>query len=377
MIKRLLIPGLAGVLFAIMATIAPAQAEDVRVSLGLSPKHPVAGYSYNKYMEAVKAELGDKIEFKVHYAGALLGLKAMLDGLRDDVADLGILALPYHAAQLRNSQTAANLAMMGFDMAVMSAVTTEFYMLGCQPCLDEMSRGGLVYAGGYATPPYVLIAKKKITTLEEMKGTKMRAGAGLFVRWAQSVGAVPVNMPVSDMYDGFAQGVIDAGVQTVDGLRGYGFWDVAQHVTMLEVGTFNSTALLGYGKPFWQRQPAEVRKVLLDKAPIAIRSVIENYDERLESVIGPAKEKGVTFYDPSPELLAATRDFAKKDLPEVEKIMKTRYKVADPKPLMDSFAALVAKWEKLVKPVRKDYDALQALFEKEIYAKIDRKSWGM
>lgn len=377
MSKRFITAGVAGALFAIVAAVAPAQAEDVRVSLGLSPKHPVAGYGYNKYMEAVKAEVGDKLEFKVHYGGALLGLKAMLDGLRDDVADLGILALPYHAAQLRNSQVAANMSMMGFDMAVMSAVTTEFYMLGCQPCLDEMKRAGLVYAGGYATPPYVLISKKKITTLEEMKGTKMRAGAGLFVRWAESVGAVPVNLPVSDMYDGFAQGVIDAGVQTVDGLRGYGFWDVAQHVTMLEVGTFNSTALLGYGKPFWQRQPADVRKVLLDKAPIAIRAVIEDYDERMESVIAPAKEKGVKFYDPAPDLLAATRDFAKKDLPEVEKTMQTDYKIENPKPLMDSFAGLVAKWEKLVTPVRKDYNALQALFDKEIYAKIDRKTWGM
>ena len=76
MSKRFITAGIAGALFAIVAAVAPAQAEDVRVSLGLSPKHPVAGYGYNKYMEAVKAEVGDKLEFKVHYGGALLGLKA-------------------------------------------------------------------------------------------------------------------------------------------------------------------------------------------------------------------------------------------------------------------------------------------------------------
>ncbi|MHA1113807.1 MAG: hypothetical protein ACTSRY_04805, partial [Alphaproteobacteria bacterium] len=244
-------------------------------------------------------------------------------------------------------------------------------------CVTERKAQGIVSLAGYASAPYLLISKGKITTLADIKGKKIRAGGGSFGLWSQHVGATVVNIPVNEMFDGFSAGVINAGVQTVGGLRSYSFWDTAKDVTNLGLGSFSAATLVTAGRTFWQDLTVKERTAMLDGTRIALGKHIEAYDKDVLSVIAPAKAKGVQFHEPAADLQKATDEFDATSAARGKKLAIERHKVAGGEKLVDEFIALVDKWTKLIKPIRNDYAAIEATLKREIYDKIDPKTWGM
>lgn len=368
--------GLAVATALMISTGVAAAATTVTSNAGLSPKHPVNAAAYPAFIKSVEEKTKGSLTFKHYTSGALLELKATMSGLRDGIADIGILVFTYHPAELPTSQIVGDLSNLGKDTAVMAGAATEFYLLSCPACVKEQANQGIVLLSGYAVPPYVLISKPKITTLADIKGKKLRAGGGSFSLWAEHIGATVVNIPVNEMYDAFSVGVIEAGVQTEGGLRSYSFWDVAKNVTTLPLGTFSGATLFSAGTTFWKDRTDAERAAMLASAPLGLVAQIEAYDEDIDSVIAPAKEKGVAFHEPAADLLKATTDFDKASIANVKKSIAEKRGVQNADALIDTYVGLIDKWTKLIAPIRKDYPAIQAALQKEIYDKIDAKTWG-
>lgn len=362
---------------AILAAGSAQAAKTVKANAGVGPKHPMNATTLPALFKHAEEKSGGSLTFKHYTGGALLPLKTTMNGLRDGIADLGVIVYSYHRGELRATQILADLSNLGKDTAVMAGVSTEFFLLKCPQCVTERHAQGIVSLAGYTSAPYVLISKKKITTLDDVKGKKIRTGGGSFGLWGQHVGATVVNIPVNEMFDAFSAGVIDAGVQTIGGLRSYGFWDPAKNVTKLQVGSFSAATLAAIGRDFWKGLTVKERGALIDGTMVALAKHIEAYDQDVESVLDPAKEKGVEFHAPAADLQKATDEFDASSVARAKKLAVERHEVEDGAKLVDEFVALVDKWNKLIKPVRNDYAAIEALLKREIYDKIDPATWGM
>ena len=171
---------------------------EIRISSWVAPKHPVNYGGYVPFMEAVEKASGGEISFRLFMGGALLSAKATMPGIRDGIADTGVIALTYHPAEFPYAQLIADLAMSSADPVVTAAAVTELNMLHCQPCLDELMVQEIVYTGTYATAPYVIIGSRKVESLADLKGARIRTPGSVWDRWAADVGGVPVNIPSSD-----------------------------------------------------------------------------------------------------------------------------------------------------------------------------------
>ena len=110
----------------------------------------------------------------------------------------------------------------------------------------------IVYTGTYATAPYVIIGSRKVESLADLEGARIRTPGSVWDRWAADVGGVPVNIPSSDMYESLERGITDVVLQPIAALRSYSLWDVARHATLLDLGTYHSLSLLGYSGYTWR-----------------------------------------------------------------------------------------------------------------------------
>lgn len=350
---------------------------EIRISSWVAPKHPVNYGGYEPFMAAVEQASGGDISFRLFMGGALLSAKATLPGIRDGLADTGVVALTYHPAEFPHAQLIADLAMLSRNHIATGAAVTEFNMLHCQPCLDELIAQDLVYTGTYATAPYVIISSRKIENASDLEGARIRTPGSVWDRWAESVGGVPVNLPSSDMYESLERGITDVVLQPIAALRSYSLWDVANHATLLDLGTYHSLSLLGYSRYTWQDLTVDQRQHLLDHAALGLIGVSVAYAELDQDVITESDNGDTEIIEATDALLQDKARFIEADLARIAEIARDQHGIAEPEPIIAKFRELLEKWQAIMEPLAGDTDAMIAVLKTEVFDKVDPATYGM
>ena len=338
--KISLVAGLA--LAASVSFTSVSSADEGRFASFVSPKNPVVEYGAVPFIERVSKETNGELTYKMFSGGSLLGGKNMVSGLADGVADIGQIVFGYYPAEFPYASLIADMAIYGKYAPAVAAAATEFNFLNCAGCLEDYKRNSLVILGSTSTSAYQLLAKEDVSSVESLKGKKIRTAGALWSRWATSVGAVPVSAPSSEMYEQMSRGMVEIAIQPTGALKSHSIWDIGKDVVMLNLGTYSA---LGY---------------------MAL-------DEEVEAV---AAEKGVNLIEPSEGLKNSVTEFLKNDRATVIEMAKTKYKIADPEPLMDKYVELINKWEAKFEPIRGDRDAMAQMLWDEVMSKVDVATLG-
>ncbi|SMF30389.1 TRAP-type C4-dicarboxylate transport system, substrate-binding protein [Tistlia consotensis] len=355
----------AGTLFAAGLSVA---ATSITASLWVGPKHPVAVGAYDPYV----AELKKRDDFDVKYfqGGALLGAKPTLSGLRDGIADVGMMAMTYFPAEFPHAQLVADMGLSTpSSLAAMMAVS-EFNLLHCPACLQEYQAQNIVYTGTYSTAPYTIISKVPIRSAADLQGKKMRVPGSLWSRWAADVGGVEVNVPSSEMYEGLDKGALDIAIQAIGALRSYSLWDTAKYVTRVNLGTYHSLSLMSYNHDTWAAMSNEQRRFLLNDAARAGVDATLQYLKTDEEVLAKSKEHGVEVIKAPDDLVKQKADFVEGDVETIVKDSKEKRGIEDPAQEVKTLRELLAKWQGIVEETGGDRDKLIARFRSEVYDKL-------
>ena len=89
----------------------------------------------------------------------------------------------------------------------------------------EVKMIGLTTAAGIG-----IAATRDVSTMEGLKGAKIVPYAALTTPIVEALGAVPVQMPVTEVYTGLSTGTIDGTNATYNNMTPpWNFWDVATH----------------------------------------------------------------------------------------------------------------------------------------------------
>lgn len=88
-------------------------------------------------------------------------------------------------------------------------------------------------------------ATRDVSTLEGLDGAKLVPFAAMTTPIVEALGAVPVQMPVSEMYTGLSSGTIDATAASYNNITmPWNFWDVSSHIVENVPVTFAVTYAL-------------------------------------------------------------------------------------------------------------------------------------
>jgi TRAP-type C4-dicarboxylate transport system substrate-binding protein len=150
--------------------------------------------------------------------------------------------------------------------------------------LKEFDDTKLMYfqAGG----PSLLHSKKPVRKLEDLKGMKIRS-MGTTARIVSALGGTPVALPMGDLYDALAKGVVDAAIAPTSALEGFRWGEVVKY-TIEDWGAANSAALfVVMNKKIWSSLPADVQQT--------IEKVNEEWIDKTAKVWEDYDKLGVNF----------------------------------------------------------------------------------
>ncbi|MGE0766454.1 MAG: C4-dicarboxylate TRAP transporter substrate-binding protein [Hyphomicrobiaceae bacterium] len=359
-----------------IAIAAPAEARELRGVYFVSPKHPI-GIGYQFLADEMKRETEGAVTIRNFAGESLLAAKAISDGVRDGVADIGQVVMTYTPAYYPHGVVINDLAMVGpNDMAGMMAVT-EIYLLHCPGCLAEFDKQNQLPLSGISTPPYVIIANGDFNSLEKIRLKKLRAAGSLWDRFCRSIGAVAVNMPTAGMYEAMSRGTLDGALYAVGGLKTHGLSDVAKQVIMLNTGSFRAGALYSTSKTAWKSLAPDQRKALLRSISKAVVRTTAAFLEGDVEGLAAAKAKNIPVVQPDPELLRRRNEFVENDLKLTVKNATEHLHLADGAEFVANYRKYYDKYEKLVVPVATDEKKLAEILWSEVYSKIDVAKFGL
>lgn len=368
---------------AAATTATPLAADNLNFAYGY-PTNSAVGLAVDDYAAALEERSGGDLKVK-SFAMSLLSLPETSPGVRDGLADVGFVLPPYYAAEystnlfLHELNQLINLAETpnGKEPLAYTGAMLEYTMQDCPECVAEFAAQNQVYTGGGVTPLYNLLCKDVVvTSVEDLKGKRLRAGGAGFVRFAEHFGAQGVRLPVNEVYEALDQGILDCAMLSAPELTNYNLHEVVTDITIgVPGGAFAGVASANVNRDRWTSMSDEQRSAMLYAGTVMTAATTWNFYTDDAAAIRHANEKGITIHDAEPELVAAVKDFTRQDLQTVSTLFTEQYNVARAAEIAAEFPARLEKWYALVAEIETQEQLTQLLWD-EVVSKVDPATYA-
>lgn len=352
-----------------------AKTSEFNANVFYSEGVPMSGVGYGEWAKTLEKLSNGTLKAKVFYGGVLAPPKASLTAVSDGLAEVGHIPAMYTPSDLPVSNLLHELSANFTDSLAMMAALTEYNFTN-KELQDQYKKWNLFFAGAYSTPEYRIFCRDKVTTLDEMKGKKIRtlgAGSALLV---EQMNGIPVNVPSSEMYSGLEKGILDCAANAVSDLKARSLWDVSEHTTLISLGIFYVGPQWGVRTSFWDQLDIDARKAFFRACAIGMPRIYQEYKSSNDTVMKEAAGQGVTFHEPSKEMADLIKKFETNNIERAIKVGKEKGMVADPEKFIGDFISLYDKWVKLLADVdRNNAEAVADILMENIYDKVDVENY--
>jgi len=361
--------GVAAMVGSAAATGA-AMATELVYGAFISPRHGIMQYALPVWGKGVAEATNNAITWKFLGGGQLADAKATLPGIRGGLIDGGLVISVFAPSNIPSTNLIFSTQIFGDDVIAATGAMNETVLLHCPSCLKEAQDNNLVQLGGYATTPYLLMCRREIRKVDDLRGIRIRSAGG-GVPLVRMAGAVPVAMGPSEATQALQRGALDCVHGAASWLRSYGYEDVVRSVLDYPLGMGGPAMHLAISRSRFQAMTADQRKAHVMAAPASVASaVIDAYIESDKEILESARKKGILFTRGGADFdeLAAKREKAQRD-DNIER--SKQFRIADPAAILDAFEKAQEKWNGLSKDIGGDRDKFIAALKREIYDKID------
>lgn len=271
---------------------------------------------HSKICEDFLAELQErtagKVTGKYFAGGSLLKAPAMYQGVTTGIADIGLSHVEYTPGRMPVTE-AVGLP-LGYPSGwVANEVANDFYNK-FKP--KEWKDVEVLWM--HTSTPNVMITKKAVRTLEDLKGMTIRA-PGSIGDTIKALGATPAPTPVMEVYDAMSKGVIDGVNTPFETLKTFRFAEVAKFTT--------ASWQVGNVYPFYVIMNKNAYKKLTPELKEIFDRLVGEYKERCALMWNLidfegrdfALQQGVEIIDLTPEQATRWKEAAK---PVIEDYIK-------------------------------------------------------
>lgn len=188
-----------------------------------SPEKTYPGVVSQKWADEIESRTDGKVDVELYFGGTLLDATNMLDGVKNNIADIGVVALSYEPGRFPLEEIAE--ITRGFSTAeaagqVMNKLLEEYP--------SEVLENYEV-VGVFTTDAMAIHSTKEITSLDTLKGQQIRIG-GALTPLLEELGGAPVGMSQAEQAQALQTGVISGYVSDRGGLKDMGFAESVDYV---------------------------------------------------------------------------------------------------------------------------------------------------
>jgi TRAP-type C4-dicarboxylate transport system substrate-binding protein len=136
-----------------------------------------------------------------------------------------------------------------------------------------------------------LMSKNKpLRTLEDLKGLKIRTPSAAQSAQLDALGATPIDMPVTQIYNNLDRGVIDATMIPMSAALDFKLIEVAKYYTV-DAPLGRSPFLVAMNRARYEKFPADLRKIIDDTTGLKLSlKGAATYDKKNHEAVDAAKK---------------------------------------------------------------------------------------
>jgi len=243
---------------AFLLTAGPCELQAATTQLTYSVFFP-ATHGQAKAGEAWAREIekrtNGQVKISVLAGGTLTPADQCFDGVVKGISDLGMSCFAYTRGRFPIMEV-LDLPMGYPNGRTATRVANEFFKKFMPKELEGVK---LLYI--HAHGPGLLHTLKPVTTLEQLKGMKIRS-TGLSAKVVEVLGGVPVAMPQGQTYEALQKGVVEGTFTPIETLKGWKQAEVVKSTTDCDAIGYTTAMFVVMNLKKWNALPADVRKTM-------------------------------------------------------------------------------------------------------------------
>ena len=247
-------------------TTAPEPVKFKAVSFAPVTAHDVDGFR-DFFIPTINEEFGDYIEVELIGGPEVTSPFQLHEAVLNGTLDMCLTSCAYYPALLYEAQT----------IMFTNKTPAEIQTSGAQEMLAQLHEDvGLIWLGG-ATPNerFHLYTNFNPTTTSTFKGKNIRVFPAFFPL-TDALDAVPINLPMGDIYTAMERGTVDGFVQTHTGFVSDYSWDeVTRYAVDQEV--YDATAVILVNMDKWNKLPTDIQNQIRDYKYTVIDPAMADY----------------------------------------------------------------------------------------------------
>ena len=252
-------------MLAAVALAAPLTAHAEQIVLKVHHFLPATSNAQQKliqpWCDKVNKESGDRIKCQIYPAMQLGGTPPQLfDQAKDGVADIIWTVPTYQAGRFQKAEV-FELPFMARNAETGSPALYEYVQ---KNALDEF-RGVKVLAMHLHDGALLHFAKQPVKTMEDLKGLKVRGPTRIGAKVLTALGATPVQMPLPQVPESVAKGVIDGAMVPWEGVPPIKLQEIAKYHTDTAAGAprmSNTIFVIAMNEAKYASLPPDLKKVI-------------------------------------------------------------------------------------------------------------------
>ena len=290
-------------LLAAAALPAAAQEVTLKVHYHLPPTSFAGTLFIQPWCERIAKESANRMKCQIYPSMQLGGTPPQLfDQVRDGVADV-VWTLPGYTAGRFASMEAFELPFMMRDPEATSRALWDYAQIHSLAEFKDVKPLAFHVHG----PGVFHMAGKPVRTMADLRGLKLRAPTRLTNKFIAMLGATPVSMPVPQVGDALAKGVIDGAVVPYEVVPSVKLEELAKYHSETdprEAAFYTSTFIFAMNKAKYEALPADLKKVIDNNSGQAFSGQIGKAFVQADAQGKQLTAKNATNVIPASELVA-------------------------------------------------------------------------
>jgi TRAP-type C4-dicarboxylate transport system substrate-binding protein len=201
----------------------------------LVPRWDTEGAAIERFAELVKASTGGDLSIAVFSSSQLGTATGQVEGLVNGLIDIFVESLGFFGAYADLARIISIPFCFDDEEHYRKFQSSDLFERELRQVLRRQSVELLGPNWSWRRgPTLVIVAKRPICSPEDLRGLAVRSSENeVFTRYLEMLGARPVVVPWSDVYDGFSSGKFEAMFTNLSHVVSMRFTRVARHVTLL------------------------------------------------------------------------------------------------------------------------------------------------
>lgn len=281
-------------LLAVLATPAAAAEYNLRLSHMFTSSHFVQQLVLEPWAKSIEEKSDGRVKIQIFSSGSAFGdASRQFDQVRGGTVDIavGIPAIP------RGRHPLTTLIELPFTVATADAGTRALMDIYDDYLKDDFP--GTIPLSLTVTQPSAIHTREAISDISEVKGLRLRAPTPSVTAMLNELGATPVGLPPTQIYENVERGVVDGNVMPWGPVGAFKLYEVLKHHLNAGVDTVSMYTLMN--KKRYDSLPPDIQKLFDDSVEYFTENWGQWWADTDQVAIDAAREAGNTITDVSEE----------------------------------------------------------------------------